>query len=171
MNSAPFLTVPASQTARVGATLTVTNTAADADIPSNLLTFSLVSAPAGMTIDSTTGVVTWTPPVSQQSTTNLVTVRVTDNGQPPLSDTRSFTVTAVGVGQRIIDIQPGNGDMVLTLEGIPGETYHIQATPTLNPPVPWSLIGTNTAGLDGLSQFTDTDVSLYPVRFYRSVKP
>ena len=61
--------------------------------------------------------------------------------------------------------------MVLTLEGIPGETYHIEASPNLNPPISWSVIGTNTAGIDGLSQFIDTDVSLYPIRFYRSVKP
>jgi len=171
VNSAPVLTVPAPQTVRVGATMTITNTALDADIPANLLTFSLVSAPTGMVINSTTGVITWTPPVSQQSSTNIVTVRVTDSGQPPLSDTRSFTVTAVGVGQRVTAIQPANGAMVLTLEGIPGETYHIEASPNLNPPISWSVIGTNTAGIDGLSQFIDTDVSLYPIRFYRSVKP
>jgi len=171
VNSAPVLTVPAPQTIRVGATLIATNTAVDADLPANLLTFSLVSAPAGMLIDSTTGVVTWTPPVSQQSSTNVVTVRVTDNGQPPFSDTKSFSVTAVGVGQRITAIQPINGDIVLMLEGIPGETYQIQATPTLNSPIPWSVIGTNIAGINGLSQFIDTDALLSPIRFYRSVKP
>jgi hypothetical protein len=85
-----------------------------------------------------------------------------------------MTVTqapVVGLGQRITAIEPTNGVIVLTLEGISGETYHIQATPTLSPPIPWAVIGTNTAGTDGLSQFIDTDTSLYPVRFYRSVKP
>lgn len=171
VNAPPVVTVPGPQTIRVGATLIVTNTAADVDIPANLHTFSLVSAPAGMVIDSTTGVITWTPPVSQQSSTNMVAVNAADNGQPPLNDTKSFTVTVVGLGQRITAIEPTNGVMVLTLEGISGETYHIQATPTLTSPIPWAVIGTNTAGTDGLSQFIDTETPLQPIRFYRSVKP
>src|SRR5207248_2532192 len=66
---APLRTARPSQTLRVGASLIVTNTAVDADIPAKLLTFSRVSAPAGMLIDSATGVITWTPPVSQQTST------------------------------------------------------------------------------------------------------
>ena len=174
INSPPVSTVLPPQRIRVGGTLTVTNTATDADIPANLLAFSLLSPPAGMVIDSATGVITWTPPIPQdprQSSTNLVTVRVTDNGQPPLSDTNSFTVTVVGVGQRITDIQPTNGTIVLMLDGLAGEVYHIQATPTLSAPISWVVIGTNTAGINGLSQFIDVDSRLYPMRFYRSVKP
>src|SRR5439155_40106 len=73
-------------------TLTVTNAASDADLPANTLTFSLVSAPAGVNLDPSSGVLSWTPTEAQGSSTNLITVRVTDNGAPPLSDTKSFTV-------------------------------------------------------------------------------
>ena len=43
----PVLTVPPDQTVSELATLTVTNTARDADMPTNTFTFGLVSAPAG----------------------------------------------------------------------------------------------------------------------------
>src|SRR5207247_2538198 len=68
------------------------NTASDADLPANTLTFSLVSAPGGVTLDPSSGVLTWTPTEAQGPSTNLITVRVTDNGAPQLSDTKSFTV-------------------------------------------------------------------------------
>src|SRR2546425_7387346 len=45
-NSAPVLTVPTDQTVTELGTLTVTNTASDADLPANTLTFTLESAPA-----------------------------------------------------------------------------------------------------------------------------
>src|SRR6266852_4574374 len=92
VNSAPTLTVPPTQTINELTTLIVTNTATDADIPANTLTFSLVASPSGMTLDSATGVLTWTPTEAQGPSTNVITVRVTDNGTPPLSDTKSFTV-------------------------------------------------------------------------------
>src|SRR5213075_1756133 len=91
-NSAPVLTVPNDQTVTELTTLTVTNTASDADLPANALTFSLVSAPSGVNLDSATGVLTWTPTEAQGPSTNLITVKVTDNGAPQSSDTKSFTV-------------------------------------------------------------------------------
>src|SRR5437667_6868748 len=91
-NSPPMLTVPADQTVTELSTLTITNTASDADLPANTLTFSLVSAPGGVTLDPSSGVLTWTPTEAQGPSTNLITVRVTDNGAPQLSDTKSFTV-------------------------------------------------------------------------------
>src|SRR5213075_1848847 len=91
-NSAPVLTVPTDRTIAELSTLTVTNTASDSDIPANTLTFSLVSAPSGVNLDPSTGVLTWTPSEGQGPSTNVITVKVTDNGVPSLSDTKSFTV-------------------------------------------------------------------------------
>jgi formylglycine-generating enzyme required for sulfatase activity len=91
-NSAPVLTVPTDRTVPELSTLTVTNTASDADLPANTLTFSLVSAPAGVNLDATSGVLTWTPTEAQGPSTNLITVKVADNGVPLSSDTKSFTV-------------------------------------------------------------------------------
>src|SRR5207249_7212729 len=91
-NSAPVLTVPTDQTVAELSTLTVTNSASDPDLPANTLTFSLVSAPAGVNLDPSSGVLRWTPSEAQGPSTNLITVRVTDNGTPQSSDTKSFTV-------------------------------------------------------------------------------
>ena len=71
--------------------LVVTNTATDSDVPTNRLTFSLDSAPGGMTI-TTNGVVAWSPTEAQGPSTNTITIAVSDNGTPPLSTTNSFTV-------------------------------------------------------------------------------
>jgi hypothetical protein len=45
-----------------------------------------------MSINPTTGVINWTPAQTQSPSTNKVVVSVTDNGTPPLTATRSFTV-------------------------------------------------------------------------------
>ena len=75
-----------------GALLQFTNTASDADLPANNLTFSLLNAPSNATINAASGVFTWTPSEAQGPGTNLIRVVVTDNGTPSLSATQSFTV-------------------------------------------------------------------------------
>src|SRR5439155_18261869 len=92
VNDAPVLTVPTDRTVTELSTLTVTNSASDADLPANTLTFSLVAAPAGVNLDPNSGVLTWTPTEAQGPSTNLITVKVTDNGTPQSSDTKSFTI-------------------------------------------------------------------------------
>ena len=63
----------------------------DSDLPVQLLTYSLVSGPSGLTV-SPEGVVAWTPTEEQGPSTNAVTVRVSDNGSPALSTTSSFNL-------------------------------------------------------------------------------
>src|SRR2546430_5454349 len=100
VNRAPVLTVPANQMINELSTLVVTNTATDPDLPANTLTFSLEpGAPAGASINLTNGVFTWTPTEAQGPSTNLITVRVTDDGSPPSSDTGSFTVVVTEVNR------------------------------------------------------------------------
>src|SRR5205823_11951936 len=93
VNVAPVLSVPANQTVDEWRALAVTASATDADIPANTLTFSLVSPPAGMTINGSSGAISWTPSEAQGPSTNTITVVVTDNGVPALSATNSFTRT------------------------------------------------------------------------------
>jgi len=65
--------------------------ATDPDV-GDILTYSLTgSIPEGMTIDSATGVIDWTPTATQIGD-NDVTVEVSDNGSPVGSDSQSFTV-------------------------------------------------------------------------------
>ena len=65
----------------------------DSDLPANQLSYALdPGAPAGTAIHGTNGLFRWSPLRSDAATTNTITVRVTDNGAPPLSATRTFTV-------------------------------------------------------------------------------
>ena len=47
---------------------TFTATATDPDVPANTLAFSLIDAPSGAAIGSTSGVFTWTPSEEQGGT-------------------------------------------------------------------------------------------------------
>ncbi|WP_205880830.1 lamin tail domain-containing protein [Limisphaera ngatamarikiensis] len=74
--------------------------ATDPDQPAQVLTFSLdPGAPAGLTVDPQTGRLSWTPTEAQGPGTYFVTVRVTDNGEPPASTTQPLTLTVVEVNQ------------------------------------------------------------------------
>lgn len=58
-----------------------------------VLTYGLSNAPAGASIHPTTGVFTWTPAEDQGPGVYTITVRVTDNNLPPMSDAKTFQVT------------------------------------------------------------------------------
>jgi VCBS repeat-containing protein len=92
VNIAPVLGSITNQTGFWGNAFTFTATASDSDIPANALTYSLVGAPAGASINPTTGAFTWTP-TSAQLGANSFKVRVTDNGTPNLSDEKNVTIT------------------------------------------------------------------------------
>lgn len=95
-NNLPTLAAIANQTINAGVTLLATNTASDADVPAQSLTFSLLTAPTNATLTTfglSNAVVTFRPLVSQAGSTNLVSVKVADNGTPSLSATNNFTVT------------------------------------------------------------------------------
>jgi hypothetical protein len=93
VNSPPSLTVPPNQTLDELTILSVSASATDPDLPANVLTFSLLSPPVGMTINPASGSISWTPTEAQGPSTNTISVVVTDNGLPPLSATNSFKVT------------------------------------------------------------------------------
>ncbi len=94
VNRPPAFTPIGDRSVNEGALLTFTVSASDPDLPTNTLSFSLGSgAPLGAAIDPATGIFTWTPGEAQGPNTYTLTVRVTDNGVPPLSATNSFRVT------------------------------------------------------------------------------
>src|SRR5207244_251026 len=97
VNSVPSLTAPADQTINELATLSVSASATDPDVPANTLAFSLLSPPAGMSLDVQNGAINWTPAEEQGPASYLITVVVADDGTPSLSATNSFTVTVLEV--------------------------------------------------------------------------
>ena len=94
VNVAPELGAIGDQSVDEEVELTFTATATDADDPANTLTFSLdAGAPAGASIDATTGAFSWTPTETQGPGSYDITVRVTDDGSPSLDDSETITVT------------------------------------------------------------------------------
>ncbi len=90
VNAVPVLAPIGSKTVLPRVALTFTATATDPDVPVNTLTFSLdPGAPTGATIDPSAGAFSWTPDATG---TYLVTIRVTDDGSPPLTDFEAITI-------------------------------------------------------------------------------
>ena len=93
VNSAPVLAGISAQTVDELRPLSLAANGSDTDVPVNTLTYSLgEGAPSGMTIDSKTGAISWTPSEAQGAGDFPVTIRVADNGSPGLSATRNFNV-------------------------------------------------------------------------------
>lgn len=99
VNVAPLLTVPADQTVLTGTSLNVSASAADPDLPTNTLTFGLVSPPEGMAIQPTSGAITWAPRLDQRGVHTVVLTVTDDNpgavNEQHLSATNSFSVTVL----------------------------------------------------------------------------
>ncbi len=94
-NSAPVLSPIGDKAVVEGSTLQFTAMAADPNV-GDALTFSLdAGAPAGAGIDPVTGVFRF---ASGQTGDYPITVRVTDNGSPALSDAETITITVTQTG-------------------------------------------------------------------------
>jgi hypothetical protein len=93
----PVIAAIPAQSVNVGSTLTVQVTATD---PGQTLVYSLApGAPAGASINPTSGVFTWTPAVG--STMASVTILVSDNGKPPLTSSTAFNITVNDVPPKV----------------------------------------------------------------------
>jgi Putative Ig domain/Fibronectin type III domain len=98
----PVFSPVANQTVNVGQNLIVTNLAIGSDGGSDNLSFSLLSAPGGMQINSANGILSWIPSLAQAGSTNLVTMQVADTNTPPLTSTQSFTVVVGNIAPTIL---------------------------------------------------------------------
>jgi subtilisin-like proprotein convertase family protein len=91
VNSPPALSPVSDRTVVEGGVLTFTNTASDADVPGNALTFALLQGPSNASVHPATGVFSWTTDEFNGPGTNLIAIVATDNGSPNLSSTQTFT--------------------------------------------------------------------------------
>ena len=93
LNQPPVLNPIDDQTVAAGTALSLVVSATDPDQPANKLTYQIVGdVPAGAAIDPATGNFSWTPTSEQAGQTFTLTIRVTDDGQPSLSDETQFRV-------------------------------------------------------------------------------
>ncbi|MCY2994596.1 MAG: Ig-like domain-containing protein [Planctomycetota bacterium] len=93
VNDAPVLSAIGNKSVNEQTALTFTATATDVDSSADTLTYSLVGAPEGASIVGTTGAFSWTPTEAQGPGSYTLTVKVTDNGTPALSDEEQITIT------------------------------------------------------------------------------
>jgi probable HAF family extracellular repeat protein len=146
-----------------GNTLTVPVTANDSN-PGRILRYALGPVvPAGIVINASSGVVTWSVPASQPPGNYPVTIAVSDNGTPSLSQKTSFNV----VVQRATTISDVSGS------GNPGGTGTLSAKltslgmPLAGQTVAFGLtingaskdLGTATTNADGVATLTGVSLS------------
>jgi hypothetical protein len=145
VNVAPALSALNDRSVNAGQVISFTASAADADLPTNTLTFSLIDAPSGASIENSSGRFDWRPTIAQADTTNLVQVHVHDDGTPGLNDTKSFTVIVNPVAPVVLKpLEYVGGRFRFEISGSVGPDYTIMVSPTLtdwmdlavtNPPV------------------------------------
>jgi hypothetical protein len=138
-------------------------------LPAATLTFSLLSAPASATlnqINNTNAAFSWRPQVTDASTINPVTLKVTDNGSPSLSATQSFTITVNPLALPTVpSVGWNNGQFTLLVtNSIVGPDYAVQASSNL---VNWSTLFITNSPPTNSFQWTDTNALTLPVQFYR----
>lgn len=160
-NQAPIITSTPITTATIGLLYTYNVDATDPD--EDTLTYALTTSPAGMTINSSIGLINWTP-------TSVgyydVTVEVSDNGSLIKSITQSFTIH--------VEEQPGptNQSPTITSTAITTATvnqaysYNVDATDPDGDSLTYLLVG--PAGmiinfLTGLIAWTPTTSGNYNV--------
>ncbi len=176
-NTPPVLPPQTTQIINPLNPLVVTNTATDADLPPQTLTYALSSTVTGTnvpTINTSTGVITWTPDVLQAGTSNVITTVVTDNGVPPLSATNSFSVIVNPV-PGISSITFTGGGYLVTWFAPTNDIFQVQVATSLALPVVWQTIATNViytgpvTPTNGLFSYFDdgSQVPFGGLRFYR----
>ncbi|HEY5345539.1 MAG TPA: hypothetical protein VIK62_04265, partial [Verrucomicrobiae bacterium] len=172
-NTAPYFLNVLSNTPPVylnpAVAFTLTNNAADWDIPAQTLTYRITNSLAGTNgaiINTNTGVIDWMPLPAQGGQTNIITTVVTDNGVPAKSITNSFTV--------YVNPLPVFSSITVNASGVnlqwsawTNEQFQIEWTTNLAPPnwMPFTDIITST---NGNFFFTDTNAPLF-MKFYQLI--
>jgi hypothetical protein len=164
-NTPPMIAPVSSQTVNPGATLLVTNTASDSDLPAQTLAFSAANTlPANAMINSSNGIFSWRPLVSQTNTTNLIQIVVTDSGQPNVSATNSFNVIVNPISPPIVNsISVNSGEIDLLVNGPSGPDYMLLTSTNLTD---WQSVLTVPSPTPPVI-LADTNYPNGPVRFYR----
>ncbi|MBK8002103.1 MAG: lamin tail domain-containing protein [Verrucomicrobia bacterium] len=167
-NAAPTLAAIADRVVTLGQTVTLTAVGSDSDFPAQTLSYSVDAvAPAGATINGVSGQFAWTPTIAQVPSTNVITVRVTDNGVPALSAARSFTIV-VRTPPRAVIANDGSGNVSLGFGTLAGKTYRVEFKDSLSA-ANWTPLG--SAILANSDTLTVPDnLGANPQRFYRIVQ-
>ncbi len=159
-NAPPALTPIANRMVLEETPLTFTASAADPDT-SQVLQFSLdPGAPQDASINATTGEFVWLPSSAYASTTSSITVRVSDDGTPPATDTETITVTVVAKPRLLMVSESPEGVFTLVWKVYPGRTYRCEFKDRIADP-DWTPLGPDkTATTSSLTTTNHVSTSL-----------
>jgi hypothetical protein len=156
-----FSVQPSNTVAAVGGTTTLTAAAS----PATSYQWLFNSAPLanGNGISGATSA-TLTIANFSAAETGIYSV-VATNGSAASQNDRSFAFSqGVSLSANSINLFP-----VVTIDGVNGDTYVVQYANSLNPPVTWTPLSTNTVGTLP-AYFVDTTTPMKVSRFYRVVQ-
>lgn len=172
-NSPPRLPRPANVFVTPGQGLTTSVRAIDPDPQLLTYTTNAASALPGSLL-SQGGTYRWTVPTNQPLGEYPITITVTDNGTPPLTDTMTFsyivrlpgTVTTNGVsGPQLNSVAAVTaGQVTFTIETTVGRTYRVFYKDNLNTPA-WTQLGPDFVAANPMASISDSAAN--PHRFYR----
>jgi len=166
-NTAPFFAPQARRYVTPGSTINITNTASDAEAPPQVLTYALVSPPAGVTINTNNGIISWTPALAMAGTTNNVTTIVTDNGSPNLSATNTISVVVFPLPV-LGSVTLGTNGVTLAWSGYTNEQFQVRWATNIVPPIAWTLFPSIITSTTGAFTFTDTNAP-FVMKFYQLI--
>jgi hypothetical protein len=163
-NTPPALAAISNRVIGAGVTLLVTNVAADSDLPAQTLAYSLLAAPAGTSLNTNSGLLSWRPVVAQAASNYLFTVSVADSGQPSLASTQSFSVSVNPLNRPVLSgPEFTNGQFGITITGDFGPDYTLQASTNLTS---WATLFTSISPALPFN-WTDSSSTNFSRRFYR----
>jgi len=85
-----------------------------------------------------------------------------------ITSTVAILTVSVPPSDSIVAAQ-ANGSVALSLSGVPGATYILEATTNLSVSANWLYLATNTLDTNGVWQFTDFQATNHSQQFYRLV--
>ncbi len=166
VNVAPTLDPIPDRTIHALGVLELTVRAADTDIPANMLSYGLVEGPPGATVDPTTGIFSWTPPLERAGTTNTIKVHVEDHGLPAISDTNGFSlVVAAPLVFTSVD-RTASGSLLVTWTCVSGTTYRLAYSDAIGEGA-WTNMGADVSAEGTLAAGEDHSVTNSTQRFYK----
>ena len=168
VNTPPqFILTPTNPPVAIGVSLVITNAATDADVPTNVLVYSLLNPPPGASVDTNSGVLTLLLPPG----TNVITTVVTDTNpfalfNQTLSATNVFSVIVYPAPAFTSVVWLTNG-VSLQWSGFPSEQFQVQWTTNLAP-LSWTLFPDLITSTNGTFNFVDTNAPLL-MKFYQLI--
>jgi hypothetical protein len=164
INRGPVLNHIGAQVLAAGLTVVFTAQASDAD--GNSLSFSLdAGSPAGAVINPSTGVFNWNPPITGLSSVTPITVRVTDNGNPSLSDAETVSIEVIA-GPAMITVHRVGSVASVYFHSAPGKHYRLQYKNEMSDPA-WQTLGSDITAIDLITIQPDATIGVRDHRFYR----